>query len=196
MVRDRTEEFAMLIDAQRSVLMVVDVQERLLPVMQDPERVVRSISMLLAGAARLSVPVIVTEQYSKGIGPTVVPLREALPTDALVLEKMAFSAAQETVVADAVERLRASGRDQLVVAGIEAHVCVLQTALGFRSRGCDIAVVADGVSSRAPHSVSAATARLLHAGCQWVTTEMVLFEWLGRAGTDDFRSLLPLIKAD
>jgi nicotinamidase-related amidase len=196
MVRDCTEDCFMLIDARRSVLVVVDVQERLLPVMQEPERVARSIAMLLAGAARLSVPVIVTEQYPQGIGPTVAPLRDALPADALVLEKIAFSAAQETVVADAVERLRAGGRDQLVVAGIEAHVCVLQTALGFRSHGCDVAVVADGVSSRAPHSVSAATARLLHAGCQWVTAEMVLFEWLGRAGTDDFRALLPIIKGN
>ncbi|KAA2234689.1 isochorismatase family protein [Salinarimonas soli] len=186
----------MLLDARRSILVVVDIQERLLPVMQEPERVVRSTAMLLAGAGRLQVPVLVTEQYPRGIGHTVGPLREALPEGARVVEKLAFSGAREPAVAQAAEALRAGGRDQLVVAGIEAHVCVLQTALGFRALGYEVAVVADAVSSRAAHSLSAATARLLHAGCQWVTTEMVLFEWLERAGTEDFRALLPLIKGD
>jgi nicotinamidase-related amidase len=185
----------MLLDARRSVLLVVDIQERLLPAIHESEGVLRHTARLLAGAGRLGVPVLVTEQYPKGLGPTVAAIRETLPPGARVVEKIAFSGAAEPAVAEAVAALRAEGRDQLVIAGTEAHVCVLQTAIGFRAAGYAVAVVADAVSSRAPHSVSVATARLLHAGCEWVTTEMVLFEWLARAGTDEFRALAPLIKA-
>lgn len=185
----------MLLDARRSVLLVVDLQERLLPAIHEAERVLHHARMLLAGAGRLGVPVVVTEQYPKGLGPTATAIREALPAGSRTVEKTAFSGAAEPAVSDALGALRQQGRDLLVVAGTEAHVCVLQTALGFAAMGHPVAVVADAVSSRSPHNVSAATARLLHAGCQWVTAEMVLFEWLERAGTDDFRALVPLIKA-
>ena len=91
--------------------------------------------------------------------------------------------------------LRGDGRDQLVVCGAEAHVCVLQSALEFRRMGVEVFVVADAVSSRSPHSVSAACARLLHAGCHWVTTEMVAFEWLERGGARTISARLsPLFK--
>ncbi|MDF2813559.1 MAG: hypothetical protein K0S56_4590 [Microvirga sp.] len=181
----------MLLDASRSHLIVVDVQQRLLPAILDGEHLLRRIGVLLQGAQRLKVPVTVTEQYPKGLGPTVGVVSEALPPRAVVLPKLSFSAARDSAI---VERLESQGRDQLVICGTEAHVCVLQTALGFRASGFEVAVVADAVSSRAAASVSAARARLIHAGCQWVTTEMVIFEWLAQAGTDDFRALSALIK--
>jgi nicotinamidase-related amidase len=136
----------------------------------------------------------VTEQYPKGLGTTVPPVQEALPADTVTLPKTSFSAARDPVIAERVATLRAMGRDQVVICGTEAHICVLQSALEFRSAGLDVFVVADAVSSRSPHSVSAACARLLHAGCHWVTTEMVVFEWMGEAGTEDFRALAPLFK--
>jgi len=136
----------------------------------------------------------VTEQYPQGLGPTVPPVQEALPTDAVTLAKTSFSAARTPAIAERVAALRGSGLHQLVVCGTEAHICVLQSALEFRGTGVDVFVVADAVSSRSPHSVAAACARLLHAGCHWVTAEMAVFEWMEAAATDDFRALSPLFK--
>ena len=184
----------MLMNAKRSHLLVVDLQARLMPAIHDAESLVRHAAVLLAASTRLSVPVTVTEQYPKGLGTTLPQVQEALPVDALTLAKTTFSGARDAAIAERVATVRGAGRDQLVVCGAEAHVCVLQTALEFRNSGLDVFVVADAVSSRSPHSVSAACARLLHAGCHWVTTEMVVFEWMGAAGTDDFRALSPLIK--
>jgi nicotinamidase-related amidase len=184
----------MLMRAQASQLVVVDLQERLLPAINGSEGVLRNVGRLLAAAGRLSVPVLVTEQYPRGLGPTVSDVARRLPEGARVLEKIAFSGAADPGIAAAAETLRGTGRTQMVICGTEAHVCVLQTALGFRERGYEVFVVADAVSSRSPHSVQAACARLLHAGCGWVTTEMVLFEWMAAAGTDDFRAISALIK--
>jgi len=193
--RGQKRNSPMLLQAKRAQLVVVDIQERLMPAIHDGERVAHNARRLIAGADALGVPILVTEQHPEGLGGTVGAVRDALPGSATTFPKITFSAAADEAVAGHVARHAAEGRDQLVLCGAEAHVCVLQTALGFRMAGRDVAVVADAVSSRSPHSVSAATARLLHAGCLWVTTEMVLFEWLERAGTDDFRRLLPLIKA-
>lgn len=184
----------MLLSAQRSQLVVVDVQARLMPAISGANQVLANAGILLKGAGTLGVPVTVTEQYPKGLGATVEAVTEALPPEAVVLPKITFSAAGDAAIAERIAALRGEGRDQLVVCGAEAHVCVLQTALAFRNAGFNVFVVADAVSSRSPHSVSAACARLLHAGCHWVTTEMVVFEWMERAGTDDFRALSPLIK--
>lgn len=184
----------MLMKAERSHLLVIDIQSRLMPAIQDSEQVIRRTNALLQAAGRLGIPVTVTEQYPKGLGPTVSPVIEALPAGTAVLPKTSFSAAADSATLERVTSLRGSGRDQLVICGAEAHVCVMQSALGFRSAGLEVFVVADAVSSRSAHSVSAACARLLHAGCHWVTMEMVVFEWLERAATEDFRALSPLLK--
>jgi nicotinamidase-related amidase len=184
----------MLLSAQRSQLVVVDVQARLMPAIAEADQVLANVSILLKAAGRLGVPVTVTEQYPKGLGATLGSVLKALPSEAVVLPKISFSAAGDAAIAERVAALRGEGRDQLVICGAEAHVCVLQTALAFRNAGFNAFVVADAVSSRSPHSVNAACARLLHAGCHWVTTEMVVFEWMERAATDDFRALSPLIK--
>ncbi|WP_246205587.1 hydrolase [Microvirga arsenatis] len=185
---------AMLLDAKRSHLVVVDLQARLMPAIAEGESVIRQTKLLLAAASRLGIPVTVTEQYPKGLGTTVPPIQEALPAHAVTLPKTAFSAARDPAIAERMAALRGSGRDQVVVCGTEAHICVLQSALEFRNAGFTVFVVADAVSSRSPHSVSAACARLLHAGCHWMTTEMAVFEWMGEAATDDFRALAPLFK--
>ncbi len=184
----------MLLNASRSHLLVVDVQARLMPAIHDGDLALKNINTLLQAASRLGVPVTVTEQYPKGLGPTVASVTEALPAGTPVLSKTSFSAAADPATAEHVARLRGEGRDQLVICGAEAHICVLQSALGFKTTGLEIFVVADAVSSRSPHSVSAACARLLHAGCHWVTTEMAAFEWMERAATEDFRALSPLFK--
>jgi nicotinamidase-related amidase len=184
----------MLLNANRSHLLVVDLQARLMPAINEGESVLRHVSILLAAARQLRVPVTVTEQYPKGLGPTVAPVQEALPDDAVTLPKTSFSALREPAITERLAALRGSGRDQVVVCGTEAHICVLQSALELRSDGLNVFVVADAVSSRSSHSVSAACARLLHAGCHWVTTEMAVFEWMEKAATDDFRALSSLFK--
>jgi nicotinamidase-related amidase len=190
----RINEVVMLLNAQRSQLIVIDVQARLMPAIAEADQILANAGILLKGAGRLGVPVMITEQYPKGLGTTVESVTEMRPPETVVLPKITFSAAGDAAIAERIGALRGEGRDQLVICGAEAHVCVLQTALAFRKDGFSVFVVADAISSRSPHNVSAACARLLHAGCHWVTTEMVLFEWMERAGTDDFRALSSLIR--
>lgn len=180
----------MLIDAARSSLLIVDVQEGLIPVMAEPRRVYRGCAMLMRGAARLGIPILVSEQYPKGIGHTVGELLDLAP-EGSVMEKIHFSCAHDPAIKARVDGLE---RPQLVLAGIEAHVCVLQTALGFKAAGYDVAVVADASGSRLEANHQAAMARMAAAGVQVATTEMVLFEWLHRAGTAEFKDLIKLIK--
>ncbi|MGO4572844.1 isochorismatase family protein [Microvirga sp. 2TAF3] len=184
----------MLLNAARSQLIVVDMQARLMPALLDGEAILPRVKTLLRAADRLGVPVTATEQYPQGLGSTVPEILDAFPLDTVILPKTSFSSAGDPAVAARVSTLRGAGRDQIVICGAEAHVCVLQTALDFKTTGMEIFVVGDAVSSRAASSLSAACARLLHAGCHWVTTEMVVFEWLGKAGTDDFRALSALLK--
>ncbi|WP_298728083.1 hydrolase [uncultured Ferrovibrio sp.] len=179
-----------LLSAPDSLLLIVDIQERLLPVMQEPERVVRNAGLLLEAAKRLGIPVLVTEQYPKGLGPTVAPVSEAAGS-ALVREKLHFSAwADPTISAD----IEGFGRRQVVIAGIEAHVCVLQTAIDLAAAGRNVYVVADATSSRRQESAELAHRRLTAAGITLVNTEMCLFEWLGTATHAEFKALSRLIK--
>lgn len=180
----------MLISAEKSCLLVVDVQDKLLAAMQAPERLAKNCGILLKAAARLRVPILVSEQYPKGLGPTAAELRPLIPEGAVV-EKAAFSCAD---VPEYRERLRTLGREQAVIAGIEAHVCVLQTALGLNERGYRCFVVSDAVSSRTRENLAAALERLRDNGVETATTEMVLFEWLGRAATPEFKELSKLIR--
>lgn len=180
----------MLLSADRSALLVIDIQERLLPAVQEPDRVVARTRILLQAAAALAIPAFASEQYSKGIGPTAAPVAELLP-DSARIEKITFSCAGEPAVMAA---LNAAGRDQIVLCGIESHVCVLQTALALRALGREVYVVADAVSSRSPRDIDLALARMAQGGVHVVSTEMAVFEWMGRAGTPTFKTLSALIK--
>ncbi len=181
----------MLLRADLSVLVVVDIQERLLPAMADPGGVEAGAARLMRGARRLGVPILVTEQYPRGIGPTVASLA-ALCTEGERVEKIHFSCADEPAVAGMLSLM--APRRQVVLCGIEAHVCVLQSALGLAAAGWEAFVVADAVSSRRASDREAGLARLAAGGVGVVTGEMVLFEWLRRAGTEEFRDLLKLIR--
>jgi len=180
----------MLIRRPDSLLLVVDIQQKLAPAIHDSERVVANSVRLLDGARQLGVPAFVSEQYVKGLGPSLEAIRAAA-VDARFFEKTHFSCAAEPGV---IDLLRAAKRPQIILTGTEAHVCVLQTAFGLLAAGFEVYLVADAASSRTPENRSAAVERMRAAGIGIVTTEMVLFEWLHQAGTDDFRQLLPLIK--
>jgi nicotinamidase-related amidase len=175
-----------------SLLLVIDMQERLLPAIHDAEAVTDRTLALVAGAGTLGVPVLASEQYPKGLGRTVPPLAGRIGEDARV-EKTCFSAGGAPEIAAALARLDPAG--VVVLAGVEAHVCVLQTALDLAGSGRRVALAADAAGSRRPEDRALALARARAHGIDVVTTEMVLFEWLGRAGTAEFRVLQPLLRA-
>jgi nicotinamidase-related amidase len=180
----------MLLESQRSILLVVDVQERLAPAIAGAEALVERISTLLRAAVELDVPILATEQYSKGLGATVAPLAGLLPPES-VFEKIHFNAAFEPGF---VERVRELDRPQIVVTGTETHVCVLQTTLGLRAAGFDCFLVADAVGSRDPENRHFGMERMRANGVEIVTSEMVMFEWLRRGSTPAFKRVLPLIR--
>lgn len=180
----------MLIERSNSVLLVIDIQARLMPAIHQAEMVELGAVILLDAAARLGIPRLISEQYPKGLGGTMPVVAAAAP-DVTPLPKIAFSCAADPAIAAAVA---ATGRRRLVLAGAEAHVCVLQSALGFKAAGYDVVIVADATSSRRPESKTVALRRAAQAGVTIATVEMVLFEWLGEAGTEEFRAISRLIK--
>jgi nicotinamidase-related amidase len=174
----------MLLDADRSVLLVVDVQQRLLPAIHDGPQVLANCLWLIRLAQRLQVPAVASEHYPRGLGRSIPAVRQLLPPTAFV-EKVFFSC----VAGEVLERLPEYDREQWVVAGTEAHVCVLQTVLDLCAAGKKAFVVADAVGSRRPLDRDLALDRMGRNGAQIVSREMVAFEWLKRAGTDLFREI-------
>lgn len=175
----------MLLERDKSQLLMVDVQERLLPAMSDPTLVLKNGGRLLEAARTLAVPVVVSEQYPTGLGRTVPELANLAPANA-VHEKVEFSCFANPA-------LSAAGR-QTVIFGIEAHVCVLQTAIEMTAAAHDVTIVVDAIGSRVADSKEIALRRLQDAGVRLATTEMVLFEWLRRAGTPEFKTISRLIR--
>lgn len=174
----------MLMDREQSVLMVIDMQGKLLTLTHDWQRVLDRCIWLVRVAQRLGVPAIATEQYPKGLGGTVDDLR-ALLEDRVVAHKEHFSC----VASGCLETLPDADRRQAVLCGIESHVCVLQTALELRWQGREVFVVADAVTSRNPDDRELSLARLRSHGVEIVSAEMVAFEWMKKAGTDEFRAI-------
>ena len=183
----------MTLDRERTALVVIDVQERLFPAMDADHReeVMRNIKVLTATARRLRLGTLVTEQYPKGLGHTLQEVKDTLPAEVQPVEKVAFSC----LGVDAFRsRLAATGARQLLLAGIEAHVCVLMSALDLLAEGYAVHVVADAVTSRTQANWRLAMAQLRQAGAVVTTTETVLFQLLRQADTDDFRELARLIR--
>ena len=179
------------LDVDLAMVLVIDVQEKLLPLIEGKERVIAGARKLLQGVAVFELPVLVTEQYSKGLGGTVAPVREALPKHAKVIEKPTFSAWADDGVRAA---MLAMDRTQVIIAGIETHVCVQQTALDLRSRDFEVFVCADAVGSRALVDHETALNRMRQAGVLVTTAESVLFELCQRCDTRQFKAMLEVIK--
>jgi nicotinamidase-related amidase len=182
---------AELLDRKRSALVVIDIQERLFPHVYEPSRLLARIDLLLSAAQLLDIPILITEQYPKGLGSTIEEIRRAVP-DAQPLTKMYFSC---VLAPGFKERLTALQRDQIIVAGIETHICVAQTALDLVAQGEEVYVVADATSSRRLLDSKIALQRLDRSGLTIITAESVVFEWLRRAGTEEFKALQPKLKA-
>jgi len=176
-----------------TALVLIDVQERLFPAMDidHREEVMRNIKVLAASARRLRVPIFVTEQYPKGLGHTLQELADTLGPGMEPIEKVAFSCC---AVGAFRSRLEATSARRVVVAGIEAHVCVLMSALDLLAEGYAVHVVADAVTSRTQANWRLAMDYLRQAGAVVTATETVLFQLLGQADTEEFRELARLIR--
>lgn len=176
----------LLLSVGNSRLAIIDVQGRLLPAIDGADAIVANCMRLVQAATRLGVPLAATEQNPKGIGPTTAELAALIP---LTFAKTHFSAARQ---ADFLAWASVGGT--VLLAGVEAHICVLQTALGLKAQGVPVAIVIDAVGSRHPDSRLAALDRLRAHGVELLTVEMVLFEWLERYDRPEFKELLRVIK--
>jgi len=174
------------LDRERTALVVVDVQEGFRPAIEGFDELARQTAILVQGAHVLGLPVVVTEQYPKGLGPTIPEVAEHL-NGAEPLPKTIFSA-------PCAEGFDLQGRDQALVCGIEAHICVMQSALDLVERGVEVEVAADAVSSRTRANRDVGLERMREAGAGITSVETALFELLGGAGTDEFKAIQRLVK--
>lgn len=181
------------LDTDRAFVLVIDLQDKLLPLIQSHERIVAAAAKLIEGTHVFGLPVVATEQYPKGIGPTHATIRRLLErVDATILEKATFSACGDPSIRDT---LRAVDRPQVVIAGIEAHVCVQQATLDLRAMDYDVFVCADAIGARGKLDYRCALDRMRQEGAYVTSVESVLFELCGRCDTDRFKAMLNVIKA-
>ncbi len=178
-----------------AALLVVDIQTRLVPAMEPAafDALTKNVTRLLAAAELLRLPVAVSEQYPSGLGPTVPVVKEAvgrLGARAVYFEKTAFSAADEPLLVSFL----GNGRKTLIVVGMETHICVYQTARDLVARGYGVHVPVDAVLSRTPANHRIGLELVGLAGAVPTSTETILYDLLGRAGTKEFRALAPLLK--
>ena len=177
---------AMLMDKNNSILLVIDVQENLTPVQESPREVINGCTTLLEVAGELNIPCVIAEQDHKVFGQTMIDLRRVLKKDTKYYEKDTFSCYKNDTIRKVVED---SGRKQIIIAGLEVHLCVLQTAIDFHNAGYEVFVVTDACSSRSNFQNALGLQRLAKNGIDIVSREMVLFEWLDRYGSELFDEL-------
>ena len=183
---------SLLCDAADSVLVVIDIQERLAKAMPEKplRRLVERTSMLIQAANLLGVPVLRTEQYPKGLGPTLSDIEQHLHNDQK-MEKTCFACSEASGFAQALQETR---RRQVVLTGMESHVCVLQTALGLQAAGHQVFVVGDAVCSRHKANHKNALQRMAHSGVVISNSESVMFEWLRDSRHEQFKTISTLLR--
>lgn len=184
--RQQTARTGAKLDATRAALVVIDVQEGFRKAIPGFDRIAAATATMVRGAEAMDLPIVVTEQYPKGLGETVEEVSRYLPEDATPLAKTVFSAA-------ATDGFDLGSREQAIVCGVEAHVCVNQTVLGLLDDGIEVHVVADAVGSRSDRNRELGLAKVERAGAWLTSVETALFELLGEAGTDRFKSVQRLV---
>jgi nicotinamidase-related amidase len=175
------------LDPERAALVVIDVQEGFRKAVPGFARIVSAAAALVKGARAVGVPIVVTEQYPKGLGSTAPEIADNLPEGLTPIEKVCFSALE-------AEGFDLAGRDQALVCGIEAHVCVNQTTLDLLDEGVEVHVARDAVGSRFEESREVGLAKAERAGAVITSVETALFELLGAAGSDEFKQVQGLVK--
>jgi nicotinamidase-related amidase len=179
-----------ILDRDDSILLIVDIQERLASVMKYREQVAKNVNLLVELAKMLDIPVLVSEQYPKGLGHTVAEVKETLPVYAPV-EKISFDCCGKKGFVSAIKKY---GRKKIIVTGMESHICVLQTVLGLLGSGYIPHVVSDAVCSRTKENWKAGIEMMRDAGAVITCTEAALFQLLKEAGTEEFKAISKLIK--
>jgi len=181
------------LDVSRAMLLVIDMQEKLMPLILDQQRIIASACKMIRGIKVLGIPAIATEQYPRGIGVTIAPIRDVLSGCTVqTLEKPTFSGWADPKVREAILAL---DRPQIIIVGVETHVCVQQTALDLASRDYDVFVCADAVGSRGRLDHECALHRLRQNGVVVTTVESLLFELCQSSAAPRFKPLLEIIKS-
>ncbi len=180
----------MRIDRDNAIGIIIDIQEKLLPHMFEKDEVIHNTNILINGLKQLDIPIMVTEQYRKGLGETVDKIAKQIE-EFPHYEKISFSCCDDPKF---TEHLELSTKRSVIIAGIESHVCVLQTAIDLKHRGFHPYVVANCISSRSPVDKEIALIRMQQEGIFLVTYESVLFELARKAGTDEFKAISKLVK--
>ena len=179
-----------LLNKEDAVLLIIDIQERLAIVMKEKDRVVKNTQHLIELAKMTAMPVVVTEQYPKGLGRTVPELRSVLPENAPI-EKISFDCCGQSGF---LEELKAHSKKTVIVAGMETHICVLQTTLGLLRAGVNVHLVQDAVCSRIEENWRTGIEFMRDAGAVVTCTETVLFQLLKVAGTEEFKKISQRIR--
>ncbi|MCJ7482363.1 MAG: hydrolase [Thermodesulfovibrionales bacterium] len=178
------------LDKNNTALVIIDIQERLAAVMKMKDAVVNNCLHLIELAKMLDIPIVLTEQYPKGIGQTEEPIRKALP-EYRPIEKLTFSCCEEPSFPDAIRKLN---KKTLIVTGMETHICILQTSIGLLREGFNVHLVKDAVCSRTKENWKIACEFMRDAGAVITCTETVLFQLLQIAGTEEFKAISKRIK--
>lgn len=184
----------MLMRRNRSQVLCIDVQARLAPHIADSNDVVANCGRLLSYAGTLDVPATLTEHYPKGLGATAEPIRAAAGARAVCLQKISFSCWKDAAMQARIATLARAGRDQVIVAGMEAHVCVGQTVIDLLGAGLNVFLVADAVGSRQSNVRDIAIERMRAQGATIVAQEMVAFEWLERGDGPEMKAIIEQLK--
>ena len=171
----------------KTAFVLIDIQEKFIPVINKIDKVIKNSKILIKGAEILGIPLIVTEQYPKGLGNTIKEIE--LPPNTEIIEKLNFNCLDCDDFVDELKKF-----ESLVIFGIESHVCVLQTALAAKKEGIKVYAVADAISSRTEENKQLAIDRMRQHDIEIVSTEMILFELLKKAGTDEFKDISTWIK--
>ena len=184
------KRFDKLLVTDKSALLIIDIQERILPVINDHETVVQNTIKLIKGFKVLGVPIYYTEQYPKGLGPTAKVIKDELDENQAI-QKLSFSCSGAGKL---FELLKEKNLEQIVVCGIESHVCVQQTVLDLIANGFQVNLAADAVSSRKVKDYEIALARMRQHGAEVTTTEAILFELLNVCATPEFKQISKIVK--
>ncbi len=180
-------------DVENSLLLIIDIQTKLGQAMPTKvlNRVISNTALLSRAAGLLDVPILVTEQYPQGLGPTIADISDALPATAVTLDKTAFSCVAAQGFDDVLERAK---RKQMVIVGMESHICVLQSALDLLTAGYDVYVVEDAVCSRRLENYQNALDRLRQAGVGIISAESAIFEWLVHSRHEHFKAISAMLR--
>ena len=180
-----------ILNERECLILIIDIQEKLINASFNKDTIKNKVISLGSAASILNIPVIVTEQYPKGLGETIPELKSALNEETMYFEKTSFSALENAGIANAIDK---SGKKQIIICGIETHICVSQTAHALTKKGYDVSLIKDASGSRKKEEHDAGIDRMKENGVHIITTEIALFEWLKSSRHIHFREVQALIK--